>query len=89
MSLLKYIRIIERLDYLIARKATGTPRELAERLQISERQVYKYIKELKELGFPVAYCLNAQSYIYYKKGRIEITFSNEVNKKVEFNTTEK
>jgi len=64
MSLIEKLNQIERLDNLIRRKATGTPRELAERLDLSERQVYNVIRNMKELGAPVYFSTLHQSYCY-------------------------
>lgn len=49
MQLIKILRKIEYLDYLIRRKATGKPCSPAVRLHLSERQVYRLIEELKIL----------------------------------------
>lgn len=56
--------LIDRLDGLIRRKATGRPSELARRLNVCERQVYKLIKILKDLGAPVAYSNDRETYYY-------------------------
>ena len=54
----------ERLDDLIRRKATGTPTELAEKLEIGERSVSNLIKELREQGASIAYNKFRKSYEY-------------------------
>lgn len=64
MIALKYINRIERLHLLVKRKATGTPKELARRLEVSEASVYEYIKTMKELGAPITYDLYRKSYVY-------------------------
>ncbi|MCW9708621.1 hypothetical protein [Fodinibius salsisoli] len=48
MSLRTYLNRIHRLDALIRRKSTGPPEELADKLDISERWLYKFLGELKE-----------------------------------------
>ena len=70
MKLLEQLRMLERLDQLIRMKATGTPKQLARRLDISERQVYRLIHEMKESGFPIDYCKERQSYYYSGKGKL-------------------
>ena len=42
------IMIIIRLHELIETKNTGTPRDLAQKLNLSERMVYNYISFMKE-----------------------------------------
>lgn len=64
MKILKNLRLIEYLDYLIRNKATGSPEQLACKLDISERQVYRIIEELKDIGFPIYYCKVSGSYCY-------------------------
>ncbi len=43
---------LSRLDHLIRIKGTGTPAQLAERLNLSERSIYDYINFMKGLGLP-------------------------------------
>lgn len=60
----KQIGLIERIDQLVRLKATGSPKELAEKLEISESTVYRTMEIIKELGAPVEYNLFCQSYVY-------------------------
>lgn len=62
------------LDYLIRHRATGTPAQLAGKLQISERMLYDYISELQEIGLPITYCRQLQSYIYTIQGSFKAGF---------------
>lgn len=70
MNLFKDIEQIERLHGLICRKGTGTPEELANRLNTSKRNVYRLIDALKSHGFPIAYDKKRGSYFY----ETEVTF---------------
>ena len=59
------IRIIIRLDELIRNEQTGSPKELASKLGITERSVYNYIAFMKrELKAPILYYSQRVSYIY-------------------------
>ena len=60
----KQLLRIERLHCLIKRKATGTPSECAERLQISERQLYNTLELMKSMGAPVYYDFTICAYCY-------------------------
>ncbi|KYG83566.1 hypothetical protein [Roseivirga echinicomitans] len=60
----KQIERIERLHNLIRLKATGTPKECAEKLEISERQLYRLLDLMKELGAPVYYEVYYRAYCY-------------------------
>jgi len=63
-KLLQQIELIERIDQLIRLKATGTPKKLAERLDISEATLYRLIETIKKMGAPVEFSSRYQSYIY-------------------------
>ncbi len=53
----------EYIKELINKESTGTPKELAKRLNISERSLSRLMKTLKENNYPVSYCRTKQSYI--------------------------
>lgn len=67
-------RGLERLDNLIRLKATGTPKDLASRLNITERTVYRIIKQLKEMGCPVYFNKEIGSYCYKFEGKLLFCF---------------
>lgn len=75
MIALKYLDRIERLHLLIKRKATGTPKALASRLEVSEASVYEYIKTLKEMGAPVVYDIYRKSYVYDKPCSLSLRYN--------------
>lgn len=59
------IRIIIRLDNLIVKEMTGSPKQLASKLCITERSVYNYISFMKkEMKAPIAYNYQRLSYVY-------------------------
>ncbi len=59
------IRIIIRLNELIAAEQTGSPKELASKLNISIRSVYNYIAFMKkEMKAPIVYNYQRLSYVY-------------------------
>ncbi len=64
MGLLTQYKRLKYIDLLISRSATGTPKNLAQKLNISEITVYRYIREMKELGAPIKYCRICSSYKY-------------------------
>ncbi|HCT29771.1 MAG TPA: hypothetical protein DIW31_03330 [Bacteroidales bacterium] len=63
-KLIHQIELIERIDQLIRLKATGSPKTLAERLNISEASLYRLIETIKEMGAPVEFSVRYQSYVY-------------------------
>ncbi len=65
---------LKRLDYFIHIKATGTPKQLAAKLNIGERCVRGYISILKEFGAPITYCRKRNTYYYQEEGRFYCKF---------------
>ncbi len=64
MSLNQQLQLLKRLHELIRRKATGTPEQLAARLEMSRANMYRYLEELKTFGAPVKYCKFRRCYYY-------------------------
>ncbi|AEV99029.1 hypothetical protein A4D02_10750 [Niastella koreensis] len=65
---------LSRLDHLIRIKGTGTPAQLAERLNLSERSIYDYISFMKGLGCPIKFDSYRESYFYEEDGFFVIAF---------------
>lgn len=73
-QLSKQIEMLERIDQLIRLKATGRPKQLAERLEVSEATVFRIIETMKTLNAPINYDLTRQSYVYTEKNRFKFGF---------------
>lgn len=56
--------LLQRIDHLVRTRATGTPAQLASRLNTSERKVYRLLGALREQGFPISYDKQADTYYY-------------------------
>ena len=65
---------LEQLDNLIRLKATGDPKTLARKLNISLRAVYDYINVLKSLGAPINYNRHKGTYYYDEQGHFHFKF---------------
>ena len=63
-----------RIDHLIRIKGTGTPAQLAERLNLSERSIYDYINYMKTLGCPIKFDSFRATYYYEEEGFFVIAF---------------
>lgn len=72
MQLIKVLKLLEYIDFLIRTKATGSPREFAAKLNISERQLYRILEEYREIGFPIKYSKERESYFYECQTSIKI-----------------
>lgn len=66
-----------RIDYLIRLKATGSPTDLGQKIGISERSIYEYIRLMKEFGAPIAFSRQRNSYYYLNEGSFKIKFEDE------------
>lgn len=70
----RFLERFRKIDYLISIRGTGNPAQLASKLEISESMVYEYLSVLRELGTPIGYDKDKQTYFYEKKGRFKIIF---------------
>jgi predicted transcriptional regulator len=64
---MKLLAIYDRLilmDRLIREKKTGTPKEFALKLNVSDSYLYKCLDQLRELGATVKYNKDLKSYEY-------------------------
>lgn len=59
-----FIEKVERLDRLIRQGSTGTAEELAQKLGISKRSVFNYLKWMKDREAPIAFSRKQKSYVY-------------------------
>ncbi|GEM_PF-2264363 len=77
MNFSEKLSTIERFHGLIRRKGTGRPKDLARRLNISERCLYNLLNEMKAMGAPIYYNNSRKSYCY----EYEIEFEGRLFKK--------
>jgi hypothetical protein len=71
MNIVKLKEFIE----LISEGNTGTPKQVSEKLAVSDRLVYYYVSVLKkEFKAPVAYCRKRKSYFFTEKGMIDLNW---------------
>ena len=68
MAGLKYYERTKLLIELIEKRKTGRPGQLAERLGVKERMVYRIMDDLRLLvDEEIIYCKESRSYIFPKK----------------------
>ena len=77
----KYINRLQQIDQVIRQKRTGNAKELAEKLDISRRQVYNWIEEFKSYGLEIDYRRDIKSFIYLKPYQINIIDIKELSHK--------
>lgn len=74
LNFLECIDKLEKLDSLLYLEKTGTPKELAYKLNISERQLYRLISLMKNLGADIKYCSSKCSYKYEIPMKFQLGF---------------
>lgn len=70
----RFINRFRRIDDLIRRKATGSPSQLANKLEIAESTLYEFLNVMKDLGAPIYYDKTRCSYCYEYDGIFIIGF---------------
>lgn len=73
MKLLEQIERINRLHEMIKYRRTGTPQQLARRLNLSASMVYKLMDELKLREVPIEYSRQLGSYYYSRSFQMKIS----------------
>ncbi|MEP7237503.1 MAG: hypothetical protein ABI685_06555 [Ferruginibacter sp.] len=74
MPVQKYIERVRYIDAKIRTKSTGSAKQLAKNLNLSERQTLEFLKEMKELGCPIKFSRKRNSYYYDAEGEVSISF---------------
>ncbi len=64
MQFEKYVNRMQYLKELIEKERTGTPKELAKRLGISERMLYYYLDDLRSFKCCI-FCRKRKSYVFF------------------------
>jgi len=78
MAILKHIKRLKYIDYLIKRKATGSLETLAKKNGVCKRAMTDILNEMKELGFPIKYDRTRCTYFYDQQGKmVENLFVSE------------
>lgn len=68
MAVVRYLDRLKYIDYLISRKATGNQAAFAHKVNISKSLLKEYLRDMKDLGFPICYCRKRGTYYYQEEG---------------------
>lgn len=63
MKIYEYQERLSRIQNLAKRNATGTPKELADKMGISERTLLRLVKQIKHQGISIEYCRKTNTYL--------------------------
>jgi transcriptional antiterminator len=65
------IKKIKYFIHLVEKERTGTPKDLAEMLEVSERTIYHFVQTLKtDFNAPIVYNQYRKSYLFERKGKL-------------------
>ena len=78
MNSIRQIERMRKVHHLILQAKTGSPTALAERLHISERQLYNVLDRLKEIGAPVNFNRKTNTYYYNQHFDLIVNVSVQV-----------
>lgn len=76
MIFLKQLERYKNLNNLIEQENTGTPIELAEKLEISRSHLYRLLDNLKDYGAKIKYCRKKNTFQYTEP----FNFNKSLNK---------
>lgn len=75
MSLAKYLNRFITIDHKIRTRSTGSPKQLAEELHISESRLLDNLADLKVMGAPIEYDSSSKTYYYSHEVKVIIKFN--------------
>ena len=75
MISIKNLERLQKLHRLIVNETTGTPKELATRLRVSERLIFCLLDELKDYEANIAYDRKRKTYFYSDDFELDINIS--------------
>ncbi|KZS39857.1 hypothetical protein AWE51_09435 [Aquimarina aggregata] len=70
----RQIEVIEQLDQFIRLGETGTPDQLAEKLEISKTSLFQIIIAMKQLNASIVFDIKLQSYVFEKSTNFRYGF---------------
>ncbi len=74
MSFKERIDLLKTLDFYVRTQTTGSPKEFAQKLGVSESTLYRLIDDAIQLGADIKYSSRRESYYYRVHGSISIGF---------------
>jgi len=74
MNLFSDLFLLQQIDHLIRTRATGSPKNLAGKLAVSEPSIYRLMELLKNQGLPIAYDKLEHTYYYLEPVKWNVEF---------------
>jgi len=64
MKTLRQIQQLRKLHGMIKLESTGSPKEIARHMNVSERHIYHLLEQLREMEAPICYNRRTNTYFY-------------------------
>jgi|HubBroStandDraft_5_1064220.scaffolds.fasta_scaffold844003_1 predicted DNA-binding transcriptional regulator YafY len=74
MKISIYLDRINLLHKLLSQEKTGTPKQLAKKIRISESRLYVILQDLKLDRVPIKYDRKRKTYYYYEPFKMHASF---------------
>ena len=65
---------------MIKLEGTGSPKEIASRMHISQRQLYNLLEQLRDMDAPIRFNRSANTYLYTSEFELLVSISIKVMK---------
>lgn len=78
MKFIKQIERLQKLNKLLTQQNTGSPDELAKRLNLKRTQLYEVMDQLKLEGAPIAYNRKLGTFYYTSNFNLEINLQVKI-----------
>ena len=75
MQRIKELERLQQLHVLIKNECTGTPAQLAKRMQTSQRTVHRLIEKLKDLDAAICFDRKRNTYYYCENFDLEVSIT--------------
>lgn len=79
MHLVELQEKLEKIVKRIEHKSTGSPKELAEELGVSERTIKRYISQMRTMGAKIKFCHSRNTYYFENPVSFHFGFKEETN----------
>jgi len=73
MQSVRELERLHQLHLLIEKECTGTPAQLARRMQISKRSVHRLLEKLKDLDAVICFNRKRNTYYYFERFELEVS----------------
>jgi biotin operon repressor len=78
MKIISQLQRIQKISRMIKSANTGSPKEFADALGISESHFHRNIEELQDMGIPILYSRSRRTYYYENDTELSLSYSLKI-----------